>query len=131
MPFLEGSLHSLGMLNYNPISKIMAQPVATLHEIEKVSRVVELLTQTAHNGFPVISRDGKLRGLILRKTLCGLLKQKAFSTPSVGDSRASDGGIKLDNAATIFYDQLERGYPNYPDAKSIKLNEKEFVSSFL
>eukprot|EP01031_Cornospumella_fuschlensis_P028872 gene28872-34846_t len=53
MPFLEGSLHSLGMLNYHPISKIMAQPVITLQEIEKVRRVMEVLHTTSHNGFPV------------------------------------------------------------------------------
>ena len=62
MPFLEASLHSLGMLNYYPISQIMAQPVITLYEVDKVRRVMEVLASTNHNGFPVISKDGKLRG---------------------------------------------------------------------
>lgn len=136
MPFLEGSLHSLGLLNYHPISEIMASPVVTLAEVDKVRRVMEVLTTTDHNGFPVVSKDGRLRGLILRKTLCSLLKLKAYSTPievrqgagvSDGAGRTSDGGIILAPAATVMYDNLERVYPNFPDVKSVKLSDREMV----
>jgi chloride channel 7 len=44
MPFLEGSLHTLGLLNYCTINKIMAQPVVTLCEIDKVKRVMDVST---------------------------------------------------------------------------------------
>eukprot|EP01034_Spumella_vulgaris_P021794 gene21794-27863_t len=126
MPFLEGTLHSLGMLNYHPISKVMThEHMVTLNEVEKVKRVMEVLKNTDHNGFPVVSKDGRLRGLILRKTLCGLLKLKAYSTPTTGIPRPSDGGIELEQAATVFYDTLERPYPNFPTVSSIKLVEKE------
>ena len=37
MPFLEGSLKTLGLLNYHPAAEIMASPVLTLPEIVKVS----------------------------------------------------------------------------------------------
>jgi len=124
MPFLEGSLHSLGLLNYQPISKIMATGVVTLNEIEKVKRVMEVLSTTSHNGFPVVGRDGRLRGLILRKTLCGLLKYKAYSTP-ISATKNADGGIPLAQAATFFFDTLEKHYPNYPDVRAIKLIDKE------
>ena len=124
MPFLEASLLSLGLLNFFPISQIMAQPVVVLYEVDKVRRVMEILSSTTHNGFPVVSKDGKLRGLILRKTLCGLLKLKAYSTATT-EPRRSDGGIVLQQAATVFYDTLERHYPNFPDVKSIKLSEHE------
>eukprot|EP00599_Poterioochromonas_sp_BG-1_P012444 CAMPEP_0173159256 /NCGR_PEP_ID=MMETSP1105-20130129/16980_1 /TAXON_ID=2985 /ORGANISM="Ochromonas sp., Strain BG-1" /LENGTH=866 /DNA_ID=CAMNT_0014077613 /DNA_START=186 /DNA_END=2786 /DNA_ORIENTATION=- len=124
MPFLEGSLHSLGMLNYHPISQIMAQPVVTLNEVEKVRRVMEVLNTTSHNGFPVVSKDGRLRGLILRKTLCTLLKLKAYSTPTEAP-RQADGGIVLAQASTVNYDTIERPYPNYPDIKAVKLADKE------
>jgi CBS domain-containing protein len=61
----------------------MAQPVVALYEVDEVKRVMEILASTNHNGFPVISREGKLRGLILRKTSCGFLKLKAqYSTAS-------------------------------------------------
>jgi chloride channel 7 len=126
MPFLEGALHTLGLLNYHPISQIMAAPVVTLNEIEKVSRVMEVLTTTRHNGFPVVNREGRLRGLILRKVLCGLLKLKAYSTPT-DEPRTPENGIVLAQAATVFYDTLERVYPNFPDVKQVKLSEKEMV----
>ena len=128
MPFLEDSLHSLGMLNYFPISQIMAQPVVVIYEIDKVKRVMEILAATKHNGYPIVSKDGKLRGLILRKTLCGLLKLKAYCTASTTEPKKADGGIPLSQAATVFYDTLERTYPNFPDFKDIKLSDKELVS---
>jgi hypothetical protein len=121
----------------------MATPVITLNEIEKVKRVMEVLNTTNHNGFPVISKDGnsknnkkssfsldktgRLRGLILRKTLCGLLKLKAYSTPTAAPKNP-DGGINLVQAATVFYDTLEKHYPNYPDVRSVKLLDKEMVT---
>ena len=37
MPFLEGSLHSLGMLNYLPISTIMAKEVPQTHPLFHIS----------------------------------------------------------------------------------------------
>jgi hypothetical protein len=63
---------------------------------------------------------------VLRKTLCGLLKLKAYSTASL-EPRKADGGIVLAQAATVFYDTLERSYPNFPDVKAVKLSEKELV----
>jgi chloride channel 7 len=126
MPFLEGSLHSLGMLNYHPISEIMAKPVIVLQEIEKVGRVMEVLNTSSHYGFPIVNKEGKLRGLILRKTLCTLLKMKAYSTPADAPKQA-DGGILLVQAATVFYDAIERVYPNYPSVANIKLADRELV----
>jgi len=125
MPFLEGSLHSLGLLNFHPVSEIMASPVVTILEVEKVRRVYEVLTTTKHNGFPVVGKDGRLRGVILRKTLCGLLKNKAYSTPDTKAAPLPDGGIVLQQAANISYDTLERQYPNFPVASSLKVVEKD------
>lgn len=130
MPFLEGSLHSLGLLNYQPVNKFMTQPVVTLNEIEKVRRVMDVLVNTTHNGFPIVNKEGKLRGLILRKTLCSLLKLKAYSTPA-NVPKNPDGGIVLAQAATVFYDTLEKCYPNYPDVKAVKLSDKELVRSLI
>jgi chloride channel 7 len=129
MPFLADSLHSFGMLNYHPISHIMTQPVITLMEIERVGRVVEILNTTSHNGFPVVNRDGRLRGLILRKTLCSLLKLKAYATPTLEALQQADGGIPLAQASNVGYDAIERTYPNYPDVTAVKLDDKELVRS--
>lgn len=149
IPFLEGSMHSLGMLNYHPISQIMGchdvigrtedgeivTGVTTLQEIDKVGNVMDILHSTQHNGFPVVNKEGKLRGIILRKTLCSLLKLKAYSTPTNmnilspnGDKDYREGDpITLDQAATAFYDTCEKVYPNFPDVKSIRLSDKEMV----
>ena len=80
-PFLEGSLKTLGLLNYHPIAELMAQPVITLDEINRVSTVHLILSTKTHNGFPVVGKNGHLRGFILRKTLCNIIKLKAFSSP--------------------------------------------------
>eukprot|EP01039_Chlorochromonas_danica_P017392 gene17392-20734_t len=68
-PFLEGALKTLGLLNYHPIADIMAQPVITLNEINRVSTVHRILSTKSHNGFPVVDKNGHLKGFILRKTL--------------------------------------------------------------
>lgn len=43
MPFLEGSMHSLGMLNYHPISQITTRNAVTFREIEKISKLICIL----------------------------------------------------------------------------------------
>jgi chloride channel 7 len=94
-PFLPSSLRSLGLLNYYPIHEIMAAPVMTLQQIEKVGKVYRLLMDTDHGGFPVVGKNGHLVGLILRKTLCSLLKLKAYSVPQTavgGESLKGKGG---------------------------------------
>jgi len=117
LPFLEGNLKTLGLLNYHPVTEIMAQPVVTVDEINRVGKIFEILTKTKHNGFPVISRTGHLRGLILRKHLCSLLKFKAFTPPGAKGSQNA--------AATVFHDTLERTYPRYPKMSEIDLHPEE------
>jgi chloride channel 7 len=41
LPFLEGSLKTLGLLNYHPIDEIMAKPVVTLNEVINI-RVINI-----------------------------------------------------------------------------------------
>lgn len=64
-------------------------PVVTLHGVEKVARVVDVLRNTTHNGFPVVDEgvvppvglaEGatELHGLILRAHLVQVLKKKWF-----------------------------------------------------
>ncbi|KAM3713320.1 hypothetical protein ACJW31_01G246300 [Castanea mollissima] len=64
-------------------------PVVTLHGVEKVARIVDVLRNTTHNGFPVID-DGvvlplgiateatEVHGIILRAHLLQTLKKKWF-----------------------------------------------------
>lgn len=64
-------------------------PVVTLCGVEKVSRIVEVLENTTHNGFPVVDEGvvplmglatgaTELHGLILRAHLVQVLKKKWF-----------------------------------------------------
>lgn len=83
-PFIVTSLKNLGLLNYSPVSELMAAPVKVFHVQEKVRDVYKVLNDTKHNGFPVVSKDGKLQGIILRHTLCTLLELAAFSKEENG-----------------------------------------------
>jgi chloride channel 7 len=126
LPFLEGSLKTLGLLNYHPIVELMAQPVITLSEINKVGVVYQILSTKTHNGFPVVDKNGHLRGFILRKTLCSIIKLKAFSNPvSKEDDGKGQTVVHLSQAATVFHDTLERTYPHYPKIEDISLTPND------
>ncbi len=150
LPFLEGHLGGLGLLNYHNVASVMAQPVVTLQELNKVRSVYDLLKRTNHNGFPVVAKDGRLRGLILRKTLCTILKLRAFSKPIFDENSAEaesvrraslrkssargsvaeipspkKGEVMLSNSVMISYDALERTYPKYPQIDEIDLSEDD------
>jgi chloride channel 7 len=129
MPFLEGSLKTLGLLNYHPVAEIMANPVVTLTEVVRVSLLYEMLSATDHNGFPIVNKDGHLRGLILRKTLCSLLKHRIFSVPVEDASVDADGatGRRFAPVGTLFHDTLERNYPRYTRIEEISLLASELV----
>lgn len=64
-------------------------PLITLAGVEKVSRIVDVLRDTTHNGFPVVDEGvvppvglalgaTKLHGIVLRAHLAKLLKKKWF-----------------------------------------------------
>lgn len=139
LPFLESTLHTLGLLNQNPVTEIMAKPVITLSEVDTVRRVYEVLKHTQHNGFPTVDRFGRFRGLILRKTLCALMELKTFSAKiSMNDMlirrttysedvgiNIEDGGQKLSSAALVFYETLEKKYPKYPSINDIQVTNEE------
>jgi chloride channel 7 len=132
-PFLEGNISAMGLLNYHPISEVMATPVITMHEIEQVSKVFDILKHNSHNGFPVTDEDGTLRGFILRKTLCSLLKYRVFSSAVDVDlpGQATHGKqeMQLSTPSTVFWDTMERDYPKYPSINDVKLSANDFVST--
>lgn len=144
LPFLESSLHSLGLLNHNAVTEIMATPVVTLMEIDKVKNVFAALKDTKHNGFPVVDANGKLRGLILRKALTSLLKLKAFSAPEQQRASALKRSMSISHdvsiptdaiqlaapATTVFFETVEKQYPDYPVIEDLVLTDEEKVVSF-
>lgn len=136
LPFIESTLHTLGLLNQNPITEIMASPVVTFTEIDKVGNIYDTLMQTKHNGFPVLDRNGQFKGLILRKNLCMLLELKAFSSKAVNsgmsklDEPLEEGGIQLTLPTLVFYETLEQKYPKYPEIESIRISPEEMVREY-
>ena len=44
----------------------MKSPVYTVHEVEDLGKLVNILRDTEHGGFPVVTPDNKFIGLITR-----------------------------------------------------------------
>ncbi|CAN1238833.1 Chloride channel protein CLC-b, partial [Linum grandiflorum] len=82
LPFLDANPEPW-MRNFTVGELIESKPgVITLCGIEKVSRIVEVLKNTTHHGFPVVggitAGATELNGLILRAHLVQVLKKKWF-----------------------------------------------------
>lgn len=90
LPFLDANPEPW-MRNLTVGELVDVKPsVVTLHGVEKVSRIVEVLRNTTHNGFPIVdegvvpptgyANNGatELHGLILRAHLVQALKKKWF-----------------------------------------------------
>ncbi len=78
IPFLENNPpKALATLT---VTEVMQRNVDTFKEIEKVSTVVQVLTETTHYGFPVVSETGYFVGNILRNQLLVLLQKKLFTS---------------------------------------------------
>lgn len=101
LPFLPGHVNNIGLLTYFPVTEVMVSPVICFDEIEKVGKIYDILSTTQHNGFPVLSKKGHLCGLILRKTLCSLLKLKAYSIPQNSGSSSFSGSQGMDKPSVL------------------------------
>jgi len=106
-------------------SEVMSYPMVMLHPKAKVGHVMEVLTKTTHNGFPVVDNlmestmfsnsnsHGKLRGLILRSELIIMLKHRIFS------ELYHEWEGKLDISLFRY------AYPRYPDISQIEITPEE------
>lgn len=72
-------------LETHTAKEVMTTPVKTLEEVESLGHVVDLLQNTVHGGFPVVSKEKTFDGLITRFELMTILC-KAFT------SRAFESG---------------------------------------
>ncbi|PIA51193.1 hypothetical protein AQUCO_01100196v1 [Aquilegia coerulea] len=91
LPFLE--VHPEPWMRNLTVGELAdaKEAVVTLNGVEKVARIVEVLSNTKHNGFPVIDQgialrvglpntSTKLHGIILRSHLVAALRKKWFLT---------------------------------------------------
>uniref|UniRef100_A0A8C1QI91 Chloride channel protein n=1 Tax=Cyprinus carpio TaxID=7962 RepID=A0A8C1QI91_CYPCA len=103
--------------------EVMSSPVTCFNRVEKVGRIVDVLsnTSTNHNGFPVVSdttendEPGKICGLILRSQLIVLLKHKVFVERA--SSRLSQRRLQLKD--------FRDAYPRFPPIQSIHVSQDE------
>uniref|UniRef100_A0A672S490 Chloride channel protein n=1 Tax=Sinocyclocheilus grahami TaxID=75366 RepID=A0A672S490_SINGR len=95
--------------------EVMSSPVTCFNRVEKVGRIVDVLsnTSTNHNGFPVV--PGKICGLILRSQLIVLLKHKVFVERA--SSRLSHRKLQLKD--------FRDAYPRFPPIQSIHVSQDE------
>lgn len=80
---------------------VMSKPVICFHALERVSRIVEVLRQCRHNGFPVVDQETRFLGIVLRSQLLTLLRNRCFKR---------DTGIMLARK-----ELFDRDYPRAPD----------------
>ena len=92
-------------------------------EVDSVGRVEDLLRNCTHQGFPVVTAkvltegaSPQFRGLILRRHLVMLLKERAFFNypPKPYETNA----ILTNN-------DLEKLYPRYPTIEDIHLSDED------
>ncbi|KAF5829363.1 putative chloride channel protein CLC-d [Dunaliella salina] len=80
LPFLAPSADTL--LQHITAKECCGRPPVTFQRVEKVQRVLEVLSSCSHNGFPVINQTGEGRsgrsimGMVLRQHLLKLLSTK-------------------------------------------------------
>ncbi|XP_059413986.1 H(+)/Cl(-) exchange transporter 7-like isoform X2 [Carassius carassius] len=103
--------------------EVMSSPVTCFNRVEKVGRIVDVLSKTStnHNGFPVVihttenDEPGKICGLILRSQLIVLLKHKVFVERA--SSRLSQRKLQLKD--------FRDAYPRFPPIQSIHVSQDE------
>merc|ERR1711962_1365234 len=95
--------------------EVMASPVRCLHEVEDLTTVVNLLQDTEHGGFPVLSQTGTFEGLITRFELLTVLC-KAFT------SRELESGKDI---------KLEIAYPAFSAMRGGRLSDNRLSKELL
>ncbi|XP_069762779.1 H(+)/Cl(-) exchange transporter 7 [Narcine bancroftii] len=126
-------LQSVPFLGWEPPEKshsltareVMSYPVTCFKRLEKVGRIVDILSDTAtnHNGFPVVDENhepeydnvGRLCGLILRSQLIVLLKHKVFVERA--NSTLTQRKLQLKD--------FRDAYPRFPPIQSIHVSQDE------
>jgi len=130
LPHLEGTVPHVGLIAYQPVNDYMSKKIVTLDHIALVSTIRDVLSNTKHNGFPVVNETGHLCGFILRKHLTILISMRCFSYPAEGGISVSGGGQMgdekiLKTAKPVEHSIFERNYPRYPKIENIQINASD------
>jgi len=79
-------LMSPNKVNVDTLTKAPRTELIVLKEVETHKNILKILETTKHNGFPIVSNEGKFRGLIRRKGLIVILHHLEIT--KVADSQA-------------------------------------------
>lgn len=103
--------------------KIMSDQVVCVRMQERVDYIVEILTTTSFNGFPVVDQvdernreNGRLRGLILRSQLIVILKKSLFEE------------TKRFWESTVSIETFRNEYPRYPSIQDIPVTNDKLAN---
>jgi chloride channel 7 len=111
--------------------EVMSHPVMTLHTVEKVSVIVDMLKKERHDGFPVVQQTdendltafdedfnritfGILEGVITRSQLIVLLRRKYFVR---GNRAGQPDDLRLRDFREI--------YPRFPRIENVNISEED------
>eukprot|EP00903_Cladosiphon_okamuranus_P010912 g10308.t1 len=117
MPFLEQEPPEETRTQNMRANQLMSKEVVCLRPIETVEAIMSVLRDYDHNCFPVVEdRDQRvLLGVVYRKNLAVLLKQRHFAEPSAQDPTRPD-----DSLPELSWSFLESSYPRYPSYRDIE-----------
>lgn len=97
----------------------MTHPVVVIKEIDSVGRILDILHDTKHNGYPVVEnfdpsvsnqeKFGLLKGFILRHQLITLLKKKCF----------------INNDMLLTTEDFKESYPRYLKLEEVDISDEE------
>ena len=96
-PFL--SVEEMPRFDAFQVKKIIQDPVVTLRPAEKANRLVTLLRESNHNGFPIVSACGKLLGLVRRDQIVALIEFGVFEDDSEEGGAVEDPPAKPSSLA--------------------------------
>mmetsp|Transcript_15695 Transcript_15695/g.44525 ORF Transcript_15695/g.44525 Transcript_15695/m.44525 type:complete len:879 (+) Transcript_15695:66-2702(+) len=129
-------------------SDIMQQDVYTMHEVESVQKIAELLCETTCNGFPVIRKGkGTFQGMIRRDQLIILLRSRCFQRSSKRLVRADEvSPFGLDAVASLVtvtscdmeenprvlkWEDFRRDYPSIPQLEDVTLYQADLDEMYV
>jgi len=98
---------------------IMTTHIVSLYEVDRISKIYMILRVSSHGGFPIISRNGVFKGLILRSQLITLLKEKIFHQAN------PDNKYRPNIDINIIENLFSKDYPRYPSFRSINITPED------
>eukprot|EP01032_Pedospumella_encystans_P012074 gene12074-13992_t len=123
----DESVSRLVQLHDLTISDIMTKRPFYMLPVMRVGEFYDILIKAKHNCFPVVESDESniLVGSILRKTICTLLKHKAFAPSHAGPSHTGTGAPPQRLFPLVAWGTLECTYPRYPHVDQLNLSDAD------